>query len=195
VDRRPLRWRAQQYARAFPQWPDSWPVVATGRWLQAVWVTGACYRGSGYHGSYPRRYLARVRSMFPDRCRTLHLFSGSLRAEPATVRLDLQPNPEAKADVRGDARALPFRPASFDLVLADTPYTDKDARIYGVPKVPHRLAVLREVARVLEPGGFAVWLDTINPQYRKSELLQCGLIAVVGSTNHAVRLASIYRHR
>jgi len=134
-------------------------------------------------------------SLFPDRERTLHLFSGSLPAEPDAVRLDLQPNDQAQADVRGNALALPFRPGSFDLVLADTPYTDNDARKYGVPKVPHRLSVLRQVATVLRPGGFLVWLDTVNPMYRKAELLQCGLIALVGSTNHVVRLATVFRRR
>jgi len=194
VDRLPLSYRAKLYRDTFPQFPDSWPWVETGRWLNAIWVTGNDYRGSGYYGSYPRGYLPRVLSLFPDRVRTLHVFSGSLPPRPGEVRVDLLPNPDARADVKADARHLPFGDRTFDLVLADPPYSSLDAERYGTT-MPSRLAVVREIARVLEPGGYLVWLDLVRPMYRKSELEGVGLIGIVRSTNHRVRLATIFRRR
>jgi hypothetical protein len=33
---------------------------------------------SGYYGSYPAGYLDRIRALFPDKRRVLHLFSGKV---------------------------------------------------------------------------------------------------------------------
>ncbi len=65
--------------------------------------------------------------------------------------------------VRGDARALPFAPASFDLVSAAylLHTLDRDARA----------AVLAEIARVLRPGGRVVTVTVATPRPRLRALL------------------------
>lgn len=52
----------------------------------------------------------------------------------------------------GDAAELPFAAATFDAVLASTVLS-------SVPPGERRLAVLREVDRVLRPGGVFCWYD------------------------------------
>ena len=63
------------------------------------------------------------------------------------------------AVARGDAGALGFPDASFDLVVA----------IAVLPWVPHAEPVIDEIARVLKPGGYAV--VTVDNRARLNALL------------------------
>jgi hypothetical protein len=188
--------RAAAYAAAFPQFPDSVPVVSpTGRWLNGVWLLGNDYRGSGYYGAYPPSYVRRIQALFPDvpPARVLHLFSGSLRPSVPGVRIDLRPPGDGveAPSARADALSLPFRDGTFPMCLADPPYTGEDAKRYGTKPVNKRLA-LYELHRVVAPGGFLVWLDTTLPMYAKKSWHHWGMICVQRSTNHRTRLASLY---
>jgi hypothetical protein len=182
-----LKERAQFYTNAHPKWP---PLRADERWLDGMWIMGNNYRTSGYYGAYPHTYLERIGSLFPDAERVLHLFSGSL-APGDYVRFDRLLS--KKADVTGDAHNLSayFPSRKFDLVYADPPYSIEDCNHYGCPMV-NRNKVLRECAKILEPGGFIVWLDQVLPMFRKAELQMCGVIGMVKSTNHRFRVTTIF---
>ena len=91
-------------------------------------------------------------------------------------------------DVVGDAVELSsyFEPASFDLILADPPYKGNYEK-YGV-KPFSKKKVLSECAKILRPGGYLVWLDTIMPQWRKKDgWIYRGNIGLAQSTNHVYR--------
>lgn len=178
--------RAGFYHEACPEWP----VLRTDeRWLDGIWVQGNDYRGSGYYGSYPPTFLRRVMALFPDAERVLHLFSGSLSAGPY-VRFDRLEG----ADVVGEAEQLAsyFDPGVFDLVIADPPYSTEDALKYGAPKLANRRAVFAEAYKIVEPGGVLVWLDLSLPMFAKTHWHLWGLIGLVGSTNHKIRLVSMF---
>jgi hypothetical protein len=179
---------AELYREAYPNYP---PLAVHDKWLIGVWDLGNNYKGSGFYGSYPNGYLRRVMCMFPDAKQVLHLFSGSLPPGPYT-RFDCH----EPADVIGDAHELSRHCytscLSFDLVLADPPYTKEDAARYGTPMV-HRAKIMREVAKVTYSGGWLVWLDTVKPMYRKCEWILRVEVAVVGSTNHRVRMAFFFQ--
>ena len=181
-----LKERAQFYSQAHPKWP---PLQADDRWVSGMWILGNNYRTSGYYGAYPHTYLERIGSLFPDAERVLHLFSGSL--PPGNyVRFD---RPSKGADVTGDAHNLSayFKSRRFDLVYADPPYSVEDCDHYGCAMV-NRSTVLQECAKIVEPGGFIVWLDQVLPMFRKKELYMCGVIGVVKSTNHRFRVVTIF---
>lgn len=186
-----MQQRADHYATVFPNWP---PLRVDDRWLDGMWMLGQNYRGSGFYGAYPPGYLARIAALFPDRTRTLHLFSGSLPAGDYT-RFDLVAREDASTvpEVVGDATTLSrhFAPHAFDFVMADPPYSATDAVRYGTP-MPNRRKVLAELHKVVEPGGHLVWLDTVLPMFRKDAWHLWGLIGIVRSTNHRVRLASMF---
>ena len=188
-----LKDRAESYNAAFPQYPDS-HLIASDRWLQGNWILGNDYKGTGYYGSYPPGYLKRMAAIFPDFVSVLHLFSGSLpqAANRQMVTVDCQITAHVKPGVCGDALRLPFRPQAFDGVYADTPYSTADAEYYGTP-LPNRKHVLYEIHRVVRPGGFLVWMDTVLPMYRKDMWQWCGAIALWRSTNHRVRGISMFR--
>jgi len=185
LDERVDRYNAGHGAR----FPGSRLINGAGQ-FHGVWFLGNNYKGSGYYGAYPPGYVARVMEMFPDAECVLHLFSGSLPWSKDYVRFDLT----AIADVVGDAHhlAASFVDQSFDLILADPPYSLEDASRYGTPMIDRR-KVLREVAKVLVPDGYLVWLDTVWPMVAASVLRRVGVIAIFRSSNHRVRAAFVFQ--
>lgn len=193
--------RVKLYNGAFPHYPSMW---YDKDWLLGVWSVGACYKGSGWHGSYPNKYLKRMRAIFPEfkKKRTLHLFSGSLSpgydseidwAEDFPgVTFDL--NESIKPDVVGNAENLSehFKNDTFDIILADCPYTDEDANKYGFPLIS-RNKVVKECYEVLRPGGYLCWMDMVLPMYSKGQFKRVGEIAISRSTNHRVRAVFIFQ--
>lgn len=176
---------------------------AGDRWLEGIWIGGNNYKSRSrdendepFYGAYPPDYLARVRAIFPDMAGrpTLHAFSGSLDDSAMGVRIDIrwEPHPGIHPTIQGDVLRLPFIESAFDLVLADTPYGQKHAKVYGT-RMPSRKAALAELARVTTPGGFLVWLDTKLPIFRKVEWNWVGIVMVVRSTNHDYRGAAIFQ--
>ena len=184
--------RVEAYHANFPHYPN---IFLDKGWLMGVWVLGNMYkRTSGYYGAFPGNFLKRTMSLFPDRNRTLHLFSGTLVAQPGEITLDCQATDLVKPTVVGDARKMPFGEASFDFCLADPPYSAKDAANYSTT-MPSRRHVMAEIARVMEPGGKLAWLDTVRPMYRAVEWKQVGAIMVLVSTNTRARCLSIFERR
>lgn len=202
-----LRDRADAYSRAFPDRPPLQVVTeGTGTHRREVvygqWCIGADYRNkTRYYGAYPAGYLERVMALFPDVLETprpkqeiLHVFSGSLPPgeylrcdshQPSDFRTSVYDLPE---DFRRRGRP------SFALVLADPPYSADDAKKYGTPMI-HRGRTLAALAEVTRPGGHLVWLDTTWPMHRKDQWVTVGRIGLVRSTNHRVRMVSIFERR
>jgi len=184
--------RAKIYNETFPKYPK---LVVDKGWLYGVWMMGNTYKsGSYYYGAYPYGYLKRMYTLFPDCKKILHLFSGMLTSEEARggIRFDIRIT--CKPDVLGDAHELSkyFPANTFDLILADPPYSNEDAYHYGRPMI-NRNKVIKECVKVLQPNGFIVWLDQVLPMYRKKELKLVGTIGIVISTNHRFRIASIFQ--
>lgn len=157
-----------------------------------MWTMGNDYRvKSGYHGGYPNTYLRRVKALFPDKERTLHIFSG---------RVDLETFPGDTVDINpgltptflDDVQTLLTVPLeNYDLILADPPYSGEDADHYGTTMVK-RNCVVKALSRV-KPGTHLVWLDMVLPMYRKDEWASEADIGIRRSTNHRFRSVTIFR--
>ena len=190
----PLNWedRIAHYVRE-TRFPRSLFVSQDGR-VVGTWIMGNDYRvRSGYYGGYPAGYLRRIRALFPDKRRILHLFSG---------RVDLSALPGDTVDVNAslrptyvdDAQSLRSVPLErYDLVLADPPYSVEDAERYQTTMVK-RNAVMRALQRVTS-GTHIVWLDQVLPMYRKDAFDIDAVIGMVKSTNHRFRVITIFRRR
>ena len=191
------RERATYYHKTFPDFPVP---RYDERWLDASWIIGNSYGGSGYYGSYPNGYLARILSMFPDCKDVLHLFSGGLvkaeleKAFPHFNHTRFDRCEDVLPDVCGEAVELlqHFPKKSFDLICADPPYTGEDAEHYGTTLVK-RNSVLRDARDLLRPGGTIVWLDQMMPMFSKKLLHWWGAFGIHGSTNHRFRSAVFFR--
>lgn len=200
-----LQERSLSFATAFPLYKAAWPTIVQEQRrdvLYATWVLGNDYRAkTPLYGAYPPGYLARMDALFPEDANTLHAFSGSLPEGPY-ARLDLERRFAGSADgfyqgsvydafdVLGDS----LNSDPFELVYADPPYSAEDAKAYGTAGVDRRRA-LSALATVTCPGGHLVWLDCCWPMHRKAEWLTVGRIAIVRSTNHRVRMATIFERQ
>jgi len=184
--------RASSYKKAFPNYP---PVIVSGKWLYGMWVIGNNYRSKRkYYGEYPPTYLKRVHALFPDANKVLHLFSGVVEKGLWAYEVTFDINPELNPDIVGDAHELSkyFYKESFDLIIADPPYSQEDADHYGTPMI-NRNKVVKECYKVLKSGGFLCWLDQVLPMYSKKDYKLVGTIGIVRSTNHRFRVLSIFQ--
>jgi hypothetical protein len=186
-----LKERTENYSKAFPKYP---PLHFDKR-IGGIWMIGNEYSNlTKYYGAYPRSYLKRVMSLFPDCEKVLHLFSGSLDKNTSGIRFDI--NSDTHPDVVGDAHKLSiyFQENYFDLILADPPYSEEDANHYGMPMI-NRNMVLKECIKVTKTKGFIVWLDQVFPMFNKDLVDLVGMIGIVRSTNHHFRIATIFQKR
>ncbi len=171
--------------------PRSLFLSADGR-VVGTWIMGNDYRvKSAYYGGYPAGYLRRIRALFPDKKRVLHIFSGKvdLAALPGdTVDID----PKLAPTYVDDAQKLANVPVcAYDLVLADPPYSVEDADRYQTTMIKRNL-VLRALQRI-SPGTHVVWLDQVLPMYRKDAFAIEAVIGMVKSTNHRFRVVTVFR--
>lgn len=194
-----LRDRADAYAAAFPGRPALQVVQEHGQEvLYGVWMGGQNYRNaSPFYGSYPPGYLDRVMCLFPDvsasevHTDVLHVFSGALPPGPYE-RCDLLQPAEIQANVYDLPNIiLNWRPR---LVIADPPYSRADSERYGTRPL-NRARAMRALAGVTNPGAHLVWLDCVWPMFSKRDWRTVGRIALVRSTNHRVRLVSIFERQ
>ena len=147
---------------------------------------------SALYGGYPAGYLRRVKALFPDKHKVLHLFSGKVDTQ-AMPGLTVDSNPNMTPDVLDDAQTLErVDLPAFDLAMADPPYSVEDCEHYGTPMV-HRNRVMSVLGARLSPGCHVVWLDQVLPMYRKDQFCLEGVIGMVKSTNHRFRVVVIFR--
>lgn len=162
-------------------------------WAYGVWFMGNSWAvKSGYYGGYPQGYLKRLRALFPDKRRVLHLFSGMVDvAQFPGDTCDI--NPERKPTYVADAHTLEGVPVEeYDLVLADPPYSAEDADHYGTSLVS-RNKVVEVLSHRMQPGAHLAWLDQAQPMYAKARLKPEAAIGIVRSTMHRYRCLLIWR--
>jgi demethylmenaquinone methyltransferase/2-methoxy-6-polyprenyl-1,4-benzoquinol methylase len=71
----------------------------------------------------------------------------------------------------GDMGAVPFKDGGFDLVTTG----------YGLRNVPDITTAIREIYRVLRPGGVLVSLDFNRPEHSAVRAIYLGYLTVIGS--------------
>jgi len=159
----------------------------------ATWFLGQNYRNAtSYYGAYPPMYWKRIQAFIRPTDNVVHLFSGSL-APGNYRRVDMDPamNPDICCKSEEVDQHVP--PNSVDIVFADPPYSKADSDIGYKGNYPNKKKTIESVHKILKPGGLLVWLDTALPMFRKAEYELAGVITILISTNHRVRLVSIFR--
>ena len=160
-----------------------------------TWIMGNDYRvKSSYFGGYPAGYLKRIKALFPDKQRVLHLFSGMVdKTIIPGVTVDL--NPSLNPDYLDDAQTLIKVPLKeFDMVMADPPYSVEDAEHYKMTMVK-RNKVMAALGGRLTSGCHVVWLDQVLPMFRKDQFAIEAVIGIVKSTNHRFRVITVFKKR
>jgi hypothetical protein len=171
--------------------PRSLFVSEDGR-IVGTWIMGNDYRvKSAYYGGYPAGYLRRVRALFPEKRRILHIFSGKVDTD-ALPGDTVDINPELKPTYVDDAQTLMRVPLEgYDLILADPPYSVEDAERYRTTMV--RRNVVMQALQRAAAGTHIVWLDQVLPMYRKDAFAIDAVIGMVKSTNHRFRVVTVFR--
>lgn len=173
--------------------PQSLFIAEDGR-VVGTWIMGNDYRvKSTYYGGYPAGYLKRIRALFPEKRKVLHLFSG--RVDLAAIPGDtVDINPDLAPTYVDDAQKLERVPLErYDLILADPPYSIEDADRYQTTMVK-RNTVMKALEGV-SGGTHIVWLDQVLPMYRKDAFGIDAVIGMVKSTNHRFRVITVFRRR
>jgi len=189
-----LHQRISLYNEQFPP-PPLYVSALNGReFILGFWFLGG-NRHSGFYGAYHQEYLTRITSLFPDAGRVLHLFSGSLPPSANYTRVGIDPTGKGTtADIIGNAEALssflPFRP---DVIYADPPYTKQEAEDEYQVSLINGPRVVSECARVLQPGGYLVWLDQRLPVFSNNEVNLVGVISYIRSTGNRFRCVCIFK--
>lgn len=184
--------RVAAYARSSNFPPALWVLDGT---IYGMWIMGNDYRvKSGYYGGYPATYLRRVRALFPDKKRALHVFSGRVdQSEFPGDTVDL--NEDVQPTFLDDAQSLERVPVeNYDIVLADPPYSVEDAEHYK-PSMVKRNKVMAALGKKARAGTHVVWLDQVLPMYRKDQWKVVGVIGMSKSTNHRFRVVTIFERR
>lgn len=147
-------------------------------------------------GGYPKGFvdwayaeIGRLRGSVVDPAKVLHLCSGSMLSG---VRVDVRP--ERSPDIVADCRNVPLPDASFDVILADPPYSeDYAANLYGTAEhYPKPGEIMVEACRLLRPDGMVGLLHFQVPMIRKP----LSIVAVYGITTgsgYAIRAWTLCR--
>lgn len=183
--------RAEEFSKKFPKYA---PIVVHNNRLYTTWVVGAFYRNkTGYYGGYPYMVKERILALFPDCERVVHLFSGMIN-DPNTMTYDIDPhlNPTICDDVHNIKEHIDFF-RDADLVMADPPYEKRDFDIYH-QKPFNKAQVIRDLGELMPSKSYLAWLDTVVPIYNKKVWELLGHIGLVVSTNHRVRMWSLWEH-
>ena len=184
-----LKDRDKNYVKE-TRYPESIYESGDGR-LVGTWIMGNAYGvKSGYYGGYPDGYLKRIKALFPEKEKALHVFSGKVDQGvwPGDT-VDL--NEDNLPTFVDDAQSLEKVPLeNYDIILADPPYSVEDAEHYK-PTMVKRNKVMNALARC-KKGTHVVWLDQVLPMYRKADWKIIAVIGMVKSTNHRFRVITIF---
>ena len=188
-----LRERVQNYNVSFPNRPD---LFYDKGFIMGYWFIGSIYRnGTGYYGAYPYGLMDRMEKLFPDSKTTMHLFSGTLKADPPRI-LTYDIKPENKASICDNALNITKHESVFsvvDVVFADPPYEDSDFEMYEEEPFS-KAEVMRQLGKVMRKGSHLCWLDLRYPMWSKRYWKIVGSIAVVVGANTRVRSWFIWEH-
>jgi len=183
--------RIENYNKRFPDYD---PIIEHNNKIYGFWLIGRWYASdTSLYGSYPPSYLRRIMTLFPDCYKILHLFSGTLIGDGEYVTTyDI--NPGYKPNICDDTRNLlnHFESDTFELILADPPYQKRDFEVYKC-KPFNKPKVVKDCSLIIKEHGFLVWMDTIMPTFSKEDWNLAGAIALLQSTNHRIRIISIFQ--
>lgn len=157
-----------------------------------VWLCERPFISPAFYGTYPHGFLSKALALFPNAKDILHCPSGSLTGPGVTM--DAVRDELRCPQVVGDAAHLPFADNSFDLMMSDPPYKDKDSKKYGMPPFPLHEMML-EAHRVVRPGGYFALLHLWCPSYNYNHWDLDGWVTVITGQQQYVRLFSIFKSK
>jgi len=157
-----------------------------------TWLCGPP-SSQGQMQQFPSRFIFNFKKVYGplDEAKVLQMFSGSSDIGDTT---DLRP--ETNADFIGPFDDLPIPDNTYDMVLADPPYTAAWSSEWTTlpahhPKPKH---VLREAVRMAKPEGLVAILHIIIiPAYKEFGVERIALHPILTGPNNAIRVLNVFR--
>jgi len=176
-------------------------MYSNGKRFHGEWDYGQNFKNiSKYKGAYAVHDLIRLSACIPDMGKLLHIFSGSIPAGDY-CRLDnnfaVLSDPRPGIDIVAEATDahLHFEADSFDVVMADPPWSKYHSEeIYNCSLV-NKAEVLKSVYKILKPGGVLIWKDFSKPIWSGSEYDYLGRICIDPSSGHDDRSFKFYQKK
>ena len=163
---------------------------ATFRLDTTTWLCGPP-PANGQKQRYPGRFWFNFKRTYPlEGKRVLHMFAGSVDFGDTT---DIRP--ETGAAIVAPYDALPIPDSSYDMVIADPPYTMGFANQWLThPKdSPRPKRILKEAARIVKAGGRIFILHVIIiPAYNGFGVRRIALHPVLTGPNNAIRVLNVF---
>ncbi len=164
---------------------ETWTFQAPNGFVYGIWMLMRF--GGKYTGSYPPGLLKRAKKLIPYSDPILHVCSGSIKED-----ICLDQDSEGKPTVVSLAERMPFKDDSFGLAIADPPYSPDVGSARGRFAGPN--VILRDMARVVRPGGFVCMLHWLVPM-TPPECEKWGLVAIATGANKKMRALTIFRKK
>jgi SAM-dependent methyltransferase len=161
-----------------------------------IWTLGPS--SNRYPGAFPRGLIPKIKRKWWGSKR-LWLFSGSYRDNRDGVTFDIKK--ELCPCVCGNCEVLPFKNNSFDFIMADPPYSEKESKeLYQLPYV-NIIKTLNEMIRICKPGGHILFLHRLVPSVfpglnlsKKTQMVGVvGVFTIAGMSN--IRALTIFKKR
>ena len=155
------------------------------------WLCGSP-PNTGQRQQYPGRFMAHLKKFYPyEGKKILSMFSG---ASDLGTTTDFRE--ETGADVVAPYDAIPLRAGSFDMTLADPPYTAGFGFewSFDMKDLPKPKRVLKEGARPTKVGGLILILHIlVIPAYKIYHVERVGLHPVLCGPNNVIRVLNVFR--
>jgi ubiquinone/menaquinone biosynthesis C-methylase UbiE len=155
------------------------------------WLCGSP-PNTGQRQKYPGRFLFNLQKFYPtDGKKVLSMFAGT-----SDLGMTTDFRKETNSDIIAPFDKIPIRGGTFDIVIADPPYTagfgfewSKDMK--DLPKPKH---VLKEAARLTKVGGLILILHIlVIPAYKEFNVTRAALHPVLCGPNNVIRVLNVFR--
>lgn len=183
--------RVARYHHKFPNFPRL-QTNSKGEYdhIYGSFLIGAVYAThQEYYGSYPHLLLDRILTFFPDCTTTIHLFSGTIPAEPPHV-LTYDLRPDYNPTICDNIANLKEHPDFFNkpnlLILAD-PYYENSDFIHEEQTPINKKKVFSDLGDLCPKGTFLVWLDLMGTIWDGSVWNEVGFVGMRVSNNTRYR--------
>lgn len=147
---------------------------------------------TGQRQQFPGRFIYNLKRYYPvEGKKVLSMFSG---ASDIGTTLDFRS--DANADLKDRFDQVSVRARSFDMVIADPPYTtgfgfEWSPDIRDMPKPKH---VLREGARIVKKHGLVLILHImVIPAYKEFGVQRVAMHPVFCGSNNVMRVLNVFR--
>jgi len=158
---------------------------------------------TGQYQRYPSRFIINLKKTYRDLIKdkkVLEMFSGTgaMKSLDCAKFVTSDSRKETGADIIGLYNYLPLKSNTFDIVIADPPYTMGFARQWtNLEKdIPKPKYVLGEASRLTKQSGLIFILHVIIiPAYKEFEVKRIALHPILTGANNAIRVLNVFQKK